>query len=159
MRIHSARLRKTDHAVAGCTLLYLVWALLPWMSIGRGFYVSGSVSGFGWSWLVPLALALFVLASAWALLPAFADVRGGTGRDWITVAFGAVGAVCTFMAWLASLTWGVSAFALLGLLTAAALTAVAVLGILPDLRRRPLPADPAEPEPGPARRSLSDAGH
>jgi hypothetical protein len=133
-----ARLTVADYVIGGGTLLYLLWALLPWVSYGGGFYFyGGSVSGFGWSGLVTFSFLLFLLATAWAALPAFADVKVSFPRGWITAGLAGPGAVLTLIAWISTLTWGFSLWALLGLITAVAIAAFAFLRLLPELRNRP----------------------
>lgn len=132
------RLKMADYVIAGATVLYLVWAILPWVSLGNDFFFSGiSVSGFGFSGLVTFSFVLFLLATAWAVLPAFTDVKVGFPRGWITVGVGGLGLVLTLIAWISSLSYGFSIWALLALITAAAITAFAFLRLLPELGHRP----------------------
>jgi hypothetical protein len=132
-----ARLRMADYVVAGGALLYLVLGVLPWITVDFGFGVSESVSGFGFSGLVTSGFVLLLLAAAWALLPAVTDLDPGFPRGWITVGLTGLGLVLTLVAWIQSLSWGFSIVALLALVVAAAVTAFAVLSLLPQLRNRP----------------------
>src|SRR5215212_984232 len=95
------RLRTADHVVAGGTLLFLVLALLPWRTYGDEFF-GLSYSGFQSSGAVHAAFALFLLATAWVLLPAFYDLRTGFPRAWVTVGLAALGFLLTLVAWLGS---------------------------------------------------------
>ena len=57
--------------------------------------------------------------------------------SWITVGLAALGFVLTLFAWFDTFDFEFSVFALLGLLTAAAIVLFAVLSLLPELRNRP----------------------
>ena len=83
------------------------------------------------------AFFLFVLATIWALLPAFTDLKLGFPRSWITVALAALGWVLTLFAWLDTFDVDFSVFGLLGFLTATAILVFSVLALLPELRNRP----------------------
>ena len=83
------------------------------------------------------AFFLFVLATVWALLPAFTDLKLGFPRSWITVALAALGWVLTLFAWLDTFDVDFSVFGLLGFLTATAILVFAVLALLPELRSKP----------------------
>ncbi|HEX2072539.1 MAG TPA: hypothetical protein VHF92_02040 [Geodermatophilus sp.] len=135
------RLRVADYVVAGGTLLYLILGILPWVDYGLGDEflpdIDYTVSGFGFSGLVTVSFVLFLAATAWALLPALTDLKLGFPRGWITVGLAGLGLLLTLIAWLQSLAWGFEIWALLGLATAAAIAAFAVLGVLPELRNRP----------------------
>ena len=54
------------------------------------------------------AFVLFLLATAWTLLPAFADLRLGFPRSWITVGLAALAWLLTLFAWLESFDGGFS---------------------------------------------------
>jgi hypothetical protein len=115
-------------------VLYLVWAILPWVSLGFFF----SLSGFSYSGLVTFSFVLLLLAAVWAVLPAFTDLKLGFPRGWITVGLAGLAVVLTLIAWINSLNdAGFSIWPLLALLTAVAVTVFAVLGVLPELRNRP----------------------
>jgi hypothetical protein len=139
------KLRMADYVVAAGAVLYLIAAVLPWVSIDYGdafgIDVPGdtvTISGFSYSGLVSFSFVLFLLAAAWAFLPAFTDVKLGFPRAWVTVGLAALGLLLTLFAWIASL--GDSGFEiapLLGLLVAVAITLFALLGLLPELRNRP----------------------
>ena len=127
------RLRMADYVVAGGTLLFLVLALLPWQSYGDEFF-GISYSGFSSSGAVSSAFVMFLLATAWALLPAFYDVKLSFPRAWITVGLAALGFLLTLVGWIASFDAGFSIWALLGLLAAAAILLFSLLGLLPELQ-------------------------
>lgn len=126
------KLRIADYVVAGGTVLYLILAMLPWWDLD--FF---TVSGFEGSGSVSSAFVLFLLATAWAVLPAFTDVKVGFPRAWITVGLAGLGFLLTLVAWIDTLSFDFSVFALLGLLTAAAILLFAVFTLLPELRTRP----------------------
>jgi len=130
------RLHMADYVVGAGTLLFLVLALLPWRSYGDEFF-GLSYSGFSSSGAVSGAFVLFLLATAWALLPAFVDLKLGFPRAWITVGLAALGFLLTLVAWIGSFEAGFSIWALLGLLTAAAILLFALFTLLPELRNRP----------------------
>ena len=83
------------------------------------------------------AFVLFLLATAWALLPAFTDLKLGFPRSWVTVGLAALAWLLTLFAWLESFDGDFSIWALLGLLTATVILVFAVLSLLPELRNRP----------------------
>jgi hypothetical protein len=124
-----------DYVIAGGTLLYLILSFFPWFSFGDDFF-GFSFSGFE-SGNVKYAFVLFLLATAWALLPAFYDLRLGFPRSWITVALAALGFLLTLFAWFDTFDVDFSIWALLGMLTATAILLFAVLSLLPELRNRP----------------------
>ena len=118
-----------SYVIAGGTLLYLILSFFPWYSFGQdffGFSLSGWTAG-----NVKTAFFLFLLASVWALLPAFTDLKLGFPRSWITVGLAALGFVLTLFAWIDTFDVDFSFWALLGMLTAAAILAFAVLALLP----------------------------
>ena len=132
--VDRTKLRMAEYVIAGGTLLFFVLAFLPWRDYGDFLFSTAS----GWeTGQVSVAFVLFLLATAWALLPAFADVQVGFPRAWITVGLAALGFLLTLLSWIASFDAGFSLWALLGLLTAAAILAFAVLSLLPELRNRP----------------------
>jgi hypothetical protein len=61
----------------------------------------------------------------------------GFPRAWITVGLAALGFLLTLVAWLGSFDAGFSIWALLGLLTAAAILLFSLFTLLPQLRNRP----------------------
>jgi hypothetical protein len=130
------RLRTADHVVAGGTLLFLVLALLPWRAYGDEFF-GLSYSGFQSSGTVHAAFALFLLATAWTLLPAFHDLGTRFRRAWITVGLAALAFLLTLVAWLGSFDAGFSIWALLGFLTA---TGILLSVLVPVLPRKQPPA-------------------
>lgn len=108
------RLGTADYAIAGLTLLFLVLTFFTWYDFGDEFFgVDISISG--WTdGQVKLAFLLFLLASAWALLPAVVDLRLGFPRSLVTVGLAALGFLLTLFAWStpstsssrSSLCWG-----------------------------------------------------
>lgn len=134
----ASKLKMAHYVLAGGTVAYLVLAILPWVSFGSDYYFySGSVSGFGFSGLVTFSFVLFLLATAWAALPAFYDVKVGFPRGWITFGLAALGALLTLIAWINTLSWGFSIWALLGFIVALVIAGFAFLTLLPELKNRP----------------------
>ena len=142
------RLRMADYVIAGGTLAYLILGFLPWaeysdffgfdadeLGFDPGF--ADNISGFSFSSLVGSSFVLFLLATVWALLPAFTDFTLGFPRGWITVGLAAFGFLLTLFAWIESLSYAFSIVPLLALLVAAAIAAFAFLSLLPELRNRP----------------------
>ncbi|HLM05086.1 MAG TPA: hypothetical protein VK402_07880 [Blastococcus sp.] len=129
------KLKMADYVIAGGTLLYLVLSFFPWFQFGDDFF-GFSLSGWD-SGNVKFAFVLFLLATVWAVLPAFVDLQLGFPRSWITVALAALGFVLTLFAWLDTFDVDFSIWALLGMLTATAILVFAVLSLLPELRNRP----------------------
>jgi hypothetical protein len=130
------RLRMADYVIATGTLLFFVLALLPWRDYGDEFFGPITLSGFS-SGAVSSAFVLFLLATAWALMPAFYDLDVGFPRAWITVGLAALGFLLTLVAWIGSFDAGFSIWSLLGLLTAAAILVFALFTLLPQLRNGP----------------------
>jgi hypothetical protein len=131
------RLRMADWVVVGGTLLFLILALFPWWDYGDEFFGLVTLSGFEGSGSVSSAFVLFLLASAWAVLPAFTDLKVGFPRAWVTVGLAALGFLLTLVAWTQTFDAGFSIWATLGLLTAAAILVFALFTLLPQLRNRP----------------------
>jgi hypothetical protein len=138
------KLTLASYVIGGLTVLYLIFGLFPWFDFGVNLPgVDDSISGFSLSGNVTTAFVLFVLATAWALLPAFTDLDLGFPRAWITVGLAALGFLLTLIAWLKTFQDDVrggtnfSIWALLGMLTATAILVFAVLTLLPELRNRP----------------------
>jgi hypothetical protein len=129
------RLKLADYVIAGGTLLFFVLAFFPWFTFGDDFF------GFtlqGWdSGNVTSAFVLFLLATAWAVLPAFVELKLGFPRSWVTVGISALAWLLTLFAWIDSFEGDFSIWALLGFLTATAILVFAVLSLLPELRNRP----------------------
>ena len=138
------RLGRSDYAVAGGTLLYLLLGLLPWWRFGDTVF-GVTFSGFENS-MVVTAFLLLVLATGWALLPAFVRTSLSFSRSSVTVGLAALGAVLTLFAWLDTLRYGFSLWALLAFLTAVAVTAIAGAALRREMRDRPAP--PSPPPPG-----------
>jgi hypothetical protein len=132
------RLKPADYVIAGATLLYFVLAFFPWFTYGDnlfGFSLSGFDSG-----NVTSAFVLFLLATAWAVLPAFVDLKLGFPRSWITLGLTMLGWLLTLFAWIDSFDGDFSIWALLGFLTATAILLFAVLALVPEVRNRSTPA-------------------
>ena len=76
------KLTMADYVIAGGTLVFLILAALPWYDFGSDvFGFSASLNGFS-SGLVSSAFVLFLLATVWALLPAFFELKLGFPRGW-----------------------------------------------------------------------------
>jgi hypothetical protein len=133
------KLTMAAYVIAGLTVLYLVLSFFTWYDLGseQFFGVDFNVSGWVGSGSVKTAFFLFLLASVWALLPAFTDLKLGFPRSWVTVGLAALGFVLTLIAWIDTFKWSFSIWALLGFVTATAILLFAVLTLLPELRNRP----------------------
>ncbi len=140
------RLKIADYVIAAGTVLYLILGFLPWAeySDALGFEDFGidvgfvdNISGFTLSSLVGFSFFLFLLATVWALLPAFVDFKLGFPRGWITVGLAGLGVVLTLFACFEAWSIDFSIVALLALLVAVAILAFAFLSLLPELRNRP----------------------
>jgi hypothetical protein len=148
------RLALADRIVVVGALLYLLFALLPWyrvaaFDLGEGYsFPSASVNGLH-SGLVVAALVLVLLATAWAVLPAVADVPVRFPRSLVTVGLATAAFLLTLVEWLSDLDAGVSLVGLLALLAAAAVVTGAVLRLLPELRRTAAQVPPATESPAP----------
>lgn len=131
------RLKVADWAIAGLTLLFLVLSFFTWYDFGDEFFgIDVSISG--WTdGQIKFAFFLFLLATVWALLPAVTHLEVGFPRSLVTVGLAALGFLLTLFAWFDTFDFEFSIFALLGMLTAAAILAFAVLSLLPELRNRP----------------------
>ena len=142
------RLRMADYVIAAGTLAYLVLGFLPWaeysdffgfdaddLGFDPGF--ADNISGFTLSSLVGASFVLFLLATVWAVLPAFTHLELGFPRGWVTVGLAALGLVLTLFAWIESLSYDFSVVPLLALLVAVAIAGFALLSLLPELRNRP----------------------
>jgi hypothetical protein len=131
------RLKIADYVVAGGAVLFLLFALLPWYSEDFGFGQSFSVNGFDLG-TITTAFLLFLIAGVWALVPAVTEIKMPFPRSLVTVGLAALGLLLTLIGWIDSFDLpGFSFFALLSFLTAVAITAFAVLGLLPELKNRP----------------------
>ena len=130
------KLTMAAYVIGAGTVVYLILALFPWWQyeIFAGFGVSRS--GFS-SGLVSSAFVLFLLATAWAALPAFYDLRLGFPRAWGTVGLAGLGFLLTLFAWIDTFSAGFSIWALLGALVALAIAVFAVFSLLPELRNGP----------------------
>ena len=130
-----AKLTMADYVIAGGTVLYFVFALLPWWSYGDALF-GYSLSGFD-SGSVSSAFLLLVLATAWTLAPAVVDLRLGFPRAWVTVGLTGLAFLLTLIAWIDGLSLSFQVWPLLGTLTAAVVLLFAVLSLLPQLRNGP----------------------
>src|ERR1700754_3661307 len=108
-----------SYVLAGGTLVYLILAILPWFDYSdyvfgvpnEATFINDTLSGFG-SGLVTFSFILFLLATVWAALPAFYDLKLGFPRGWVTVGLAGLGLVLTLIAWIQSLGGGFFVFAL-----------------------------------------------
>jgi hypothetical protein len=130
------RLKMADYVIAGGTVVFLILAALPWYDYDDAFGFSYSFNGFT-SGLVSSAFVLFLLATVWAMLPAFTDFKLGFPRGWVTVGLAALGFLLTLLAWFDTFSVGFSIFPLLAVIVAAAILLFAFLSLLPELRNRP----------------------
>ncbi|MGY1807145.1 hypothetical protein ACI8AF_07205 [Blastococcus sp. SYSU D00669] len=130
------KLKMADYVIAGGTLVFLVLSLFPWYDFSDEFFTGFTVNGFSRG-LVSTAFVLFLLATIWALLPAFYEVKLGFPRGWITVGLAALGALLVLFEWINTFDAGFSIFALLGFLVALAIAVFAFLSVLPELKNRP----------------------
>jgi hypothetical protein len=140
MALDLKKLRMADYVIAAGTVLYLIFAILPWLDYGDFFGVDvpgDSISGFTFSGMVTFSFVLFLLATAWAVLPAVTDLTLGFPRGWVTVGLAGLGLLLTLFAWIRSLSYTFQIWPLLALLVAAAITLFAFLSLLPELRNRP----------------------
>src|SRR3954454_4753693 len=133
------KLTMAAYVIAGLTVLYLVLSFFTWYDLGNEefFGVDFNVSGWTGSGQVKTAFFLFLLATIWAALPAFTDLKLGFPRSWVTVGLAALGFVLTLVAWIDTFKWNFSIWALLGMLVATAILLFSVLTLLPELRNRP----------------------
>jgi hypothetical protein len=125
-----------DYVVAGGTVVFLILAALPWYTFDDAFGFGFSLNGFS-SGLVSLAFVLFLLATVWALLPAFVDLKLGFPRGFVTAGLAALAFLLTLFAWFDTFSVDFSIFPLLAVIVAAAILLFAILGLLPELRNRP----------------------
>ena len=128
------RLTMASYVIAGGFLVFFILLFFNWYQVD-GFDEFG-VSGWN-SGTATTAFVLFLLAAVWALLPAFADVKLGFPRGFVTVGLAGLGFLLTFIAWIDTLEADFSIWSLLGLLVAAAIAVFAVLSLLPELKNRP----------------------
>jgi hypothetical protein len=143
-RVDLHRLRPVDGVVAAGTLLYLVFALLPWYTVDAfdlGFayrFPAVSANGFD-SGLIVIAFLLLLLAAGWALLPAVAEVLLPVPRSLVTVGLSVLAVLLTVIEWLSDLDNGFTAMGLLALVAAVLVLASAVRGLVSELRSDPPP--------------------
>lgn len=129
-----SRLSTADVLVAGGALLYVLVGFLPWASVSFDFVGRITASGYEYSGLVGLSALLLLAAGAWAVLPAVRPDRVRSLRAAPTVVLAALALLCTLIAWLRSADYGFQLPALLGVLLAAAVTVLAAVSLLPELR-------------------------
>jgi hypothetical protein len=139
--VDPTKLKVADYVIAGGTLLFLVLSWFTWFDLGigevLGVDIDDTISGWNGSGAVRTAFFLFLLAAIWAALPAVYDVKLAFPRSWITVGLAALGFLLTLLGWFRTFDYDFSIWALLGMLTAAAILVFAVLSMLPELRNRP----------------------
>ncbi|QXG77237.1 hypothetical protein KUM42_06900 [Modestobacter sp. L9-4] len=138
-RVRPGRPARADVVVAAGTVVFLVLLLVPWyrregFDLGYGHRVEATSANGLDSGLLVTALVLLVLASAWALLPAVADVPTPFPRALVTTGLVALAFLVTVLAWLSSLDLGFSLPGLLAVLTVAAMLAVSLRRLLPQAR-------------------------
>lgn len=131
------KLTMASYVIGGGTVVFLILALFPWWKYGDNFFgINYSLSGFS-SGMVSSAFVLFLLATAWAALPAFYDLKLGFPRAWVTVGLAGLGFLLTLFAWIDTFSVGFSIWALLGTLVALGIALFAVFSLLPELRNGP----------------------
>jgi hypothetical protein len=146
-------LGRADLGLVAGTLIYLLFMILPWYRVdpydlGSGYSFPGSsANGFD-SGLVVAAFVLLMLATGWALLPAFVEVPVPFPRALITVVLAVVVLLLTLVEWLSDVDDGFTLMGLLTLLSSVAVLALAVLRLLAELRERGGPGA-QEPTSGP----------
>jgi hypothetical protein len=126
-----------DYVIGAGTVLYLIFGVLTWVSLGSifGLNIPGAdFSGFSFDGNVGFAFVLFLLATAWTVLPAFYALEVGFPRSYVTVGLAVLGLLLTLFAWIHSLRFEFKIVPLLALLTAVAIAVFAVLTLLPELR-------------------------
>jgi hypothetical protein len=134
------KLRMADYVIAAGTVLYLIFGLLTWVSFGSVFGIKipgADISGFSFDGNVGFAFVLFLLATAWAVLPAFYSLEVGFPRSFVTVGLAVLGLLLTLFAWIHSLSFEFKIVPLLALLTAVVIAVFAVFTLLPELRNGP----------------------
>ncbi len=139
------KLKIADYVIAAGAIVYLVLGFLPWAEysdfygddFGLDLGFADNISGYTLSGLVGVSFFLFLLAAVWALLPAFADIKLGFPRGWITVGLAVLGLLLTLFAWIDSLSYDFSIAPLLALVVAVAIALFAFLSLLPELRNKP----------------------
>ena len=134
------KLRMADYVIAVGTVLYLILGVLTWVSFGSifGLKIPGAdISGFSFDGNVGFTFVLFLLATAWTVLPAFFSLEVAFPRGSVTAGLGILGLLLTLFAWIHSLQFEFKIVPLLALATAAAIAVFAVFTLLPELRNRP----------------------
>src|SRR6476469_8202820 len=134
------KLRMADYVIGAGTVLYLIFGVLTWVSLGSIFGLNipdADISGFSFDGNVGFAFVLFLLATAWTVLPAFYALEVGFPRSYVTVGLAVLGLLLTLFAWIHSLRFEFKIVPLLALLTAIAIAVFAVLTLLPELRNGP----------------------
>src|SRR6185312_15850609 len=101
------KLTMASYVIGGLTVLYLILSFFTWYDLGNEefFGVDFNVSGWTGSGSVKTAFFLFLLATVWALLPAFTDLKLGFPRSWVTVGLAALGFILTLIAWIDTFKW------------------------------------------------------
>lgn len=140
--------------LGGLWLLFTLFMILPWFGFdAEEDGIDASINGFsdgidifgqtveaGYSNFMPiLAWLLFLAAAVWAIVSTFLKVKLPVPRHFITVALAALGMLLMLITWIQVLTLDGDApfsfVAFLAFLTAVAITAVAVLLFLPELKK------------------------
>ena len=139
---------RRDVAVAGGALLYLLLGLLPWAPVTYDVLGRISASGYGFSFLVPVAAVLLVAAAAWTLAPALGAPPVGFPRSTVTLGLAALAVLLTLVTWLRSTDYGVEPVPLLALLVAVAVAAAAARSLRAEWRAASSSRSAEEAAPG-----------
>jgi hypothetical protein len=123
---------RRDLAVAGGALLYVLLGFLPWASVTYDVLGRISASGYGFSFLVPVAAVLLAAAAAWTLASAFGAPPVGFPRSAVTLGLAALAVLLTLVTWLRSTDYGVEPVPLLALLLSVAVAASAARSLRPE---------------------------
>ncbi|RBY89909.1 hypothetical protein [Blastococcus sp. TF02A-26] len=148
------RVHLFDWLMVGGWALLTLFMILPWFGFSEDEDgIDDSVNGFSNSVDTPfgsfdldyssalsiLSWILFLAAAVWAILPAFVQLKLPFPRSFVTVGLAGLGLLFMLIAWIQVLTIDDAPFSLiafLALLTALAITAFAVLRLLPELKAR-----------------------
>jgi hypothetical protein len=142
------RLALGDRLVAGGALLYVLLGVLPWASVTYDVLGRISASGYGFSFLVPVAAVLLVAAAAWTLAPALGAPPVGFPRSTVTLGLAALALLLTLVTWLRSTDYGVEPVPLLALLLTVAVAAAAARSLRAEWRAAPSSPAAEEAVPG-----------
>lgn len=139
---------RRDLVVAVGALLYLLLGFLPWASVTYEVLGRIRASGYGFSFLVPVAAALLVAAAGWALAPALGAPPVGFPRSAVTLGLAALAVLLTLVTWLRSTDYGFEPVPLLALLLTGAVAAAAARSLLQEWRVAPSSPVAEEAVPG-----------